>query len=381
MGEIQAGAAGGSTVNVGIVCGCSGPLASSTKSTPPAYKSYINLVNSQGGINGHKINVIVKDDESNPGLGLSEAKSLVEDDHVVALVDATDTETAWGSYAQQQKVPVIGGFNLSALDITNPDFFSTGTTEDVFTLAQVEAAQKVHAKNIAEFYCAEDPLCAEIVPFLKGTAKAKGENVVDVAEISATLPNYTAQCVSAKQAGADFVSIGSAVTTVEKFAADCAQQGYFPWYEIADGGVSKSFVNSPGLDTKAVGFQTGVPFFVTNTPATKKMNAEFKKYAPGMTSDSNYNQNHVSMYTSAILFADALKAGTKGHSGPVTTQEMYNGLYSLHGDTLEGLAPPLTFKANQPNPVDCWYWIGIAHHKFTTPFGLKPHCEAPPKIS
>ncbi len=380
LAQVPAAAASNGTVNVGIVCGCTGPLASSTVTAPAAYKAWADAANAAGGINGHKINVIVKDDESNPGIGLTAAKSLVVDDHVVALVDATDTETAWGDYAQQQKVPVVGGFNLSTLDITSPNFFASGTTEDVFTLAQVESAKKVGAKNIAEFYCAEDPLCAEIVPFLKSTAKAKGVNVVDTAEISASQPNYTAECLAAKQAGADYVSIGESVTAVEKFASDCSQQSYFPWYQVADGGVSKSFRTAPGLGTKSFGYQTGIPFFVTTGPA-KKMIADIKKYAPGMLSSPNYNQDNVSMYVSGVLLGDALKAGTKGTHGAVTTQEIYNGLYSLHDDTLGGLAPPLTFKKGQPNPVDCWYWMGISKQKFTTPYGLTPHCESPPKTS
>jgi branched-chain amino acid transport system substrate-binding protein len=51
----------------------------------------------------------------------------------------------------------------------------------------------------------------------------------------------------------------------------------------------------------------------------------------------------------------------------------------LHGDTLNGMAPPLTFKQGQPNPVHCWFWIRIQHHKFTTPYGTAPVCKAPPK--
>jgi hypothetical protein len=34
-----------------------------------------------------------------------------------------------------------------------------------------------------------------------------------------------------------------------------------------------------------------------------------------------------------------------------------------------------------PNPVECWYWIRIQKGKFTTPYGVKPVCVKPPKIS
>jgi branched-chain amino acid transport system substrate-binding protein len=31
------------------------------------------------------------------------------------------------------------------------------------------------------------------------------------------------------------------------------------------------------------------------------------------------------------------------------------GLLSLKGDTLSGMAPPLTFKSGKDHPVDCWF--------------------------
>ena len=371
----QAGASTKGTVSVGIVCGCTGPLASSTSTSPLSYESWANAVNAKGGVNGYKINVIVKDDQSSPALGLQDAKTLIQADHVVALVDATDTESAWADFAKQSDVPVVGGFNLSVDDITNSNFFASGTTEDAFTLAQVLGAKKVHATKIAEFYCAEDPLCSEIVPVLKSTAASQGVSVAIVEEISAAQPNYTAQCLAAKQAGATYVSIAESVNAVQAMAADCSRQGYFPWYQIADGGVSKSFTSAVGLNTKSFGYQTGLPFFNTTSPAAKKMIADIKKTAPKILSNPNYNQDNVSMYASAVLFGKALQAGTVGQSGPVTTQEIYKGLYTIHNDTLGGLSPPLTFKPNQPNPVGCWYWIGMAHHHFTTPYGLKPVCK------
>jgi branched-chain amino acid transport system substrate-binding protein len=372
----QSGAATKRTVSVGIICGCTGALASSTSTSPQSYESWANAVNAKGGINGYKINVIVKQDQASPPVGLQDAQTLIQVDHVVALVDATDTETAWAAYAKQKGVPVVGGFNLSVEDITSSNFFASGTTEDAFTLAQVLAAKKVHATKTAEFYCSEDPLCAEIVPVLKSTAAANGVSVVTVSEISAAQPNYTAQCLTAKQDGATSVTIGESVTAVEAMAADCSRQGYFPWYEIADGGVSKSFTSALGLNTKSFGYETGLPFFDTTAPAARKMIAAIKKTAPQILSNPNYNQDNVSMYASAVLFGQALQAGTAGKSGPVTTEEIYKGPYTIHNDTLGGLSPPLTFKPNQPNPVDCWYWIGMSHGHFTTPYGLTPVCKA-----
>lgn len=378
-----AGASGGSgaskgTVSVGIICSCSGPLASSYVVGPPAYEAWADATNAAGGINGYKVKVILKDDGSNEGTSLTDAEQLISTDHVVALVDSTNNDTAWATYAQQHDVPVVGGGAVSAEAIINSDFFAAGTTEDVFVLAEVEAAKKVGAKNIGELYCAEAATCQELLAPLHATAKVLGENVVYEAEISASQPNYTAECLAAKQAGAQILSIGEAVSAVEAVALDCYDQGYVPYEEIGDGGVAQPFDHAPGLDTKSIGFEDDIPFFVTDTPGTEAMIKAIKKYSPSILHSPDYNEEATISYVSGLLFGAALKAGTAGKSGPVTTAEIYKGLYAMHDDTLGGMAPPLTFKSGQANPVDCWYWIAIKNHKFTTPYGLAPYCQKPP---
>jgi hypothetical protein len=39
-----------------------------------------------------------------------------------------------------------------------------------------------------------------------------------------------------------------------------------------------------------------------------------------------------------------IEAGTAGKSGPATTSDIYDGLYTIKHDNLGGMAPPLTFK-------------------------------------
>ena len=51
------------------------------------------------------------------------------------------------------------------------------------------------------------------------------------------------------------------------------------------------------------------------------------------------------------------------------------GLTSLKGDTLDGMAPPLTFKAGQPHPVDCWFEALMKDGKASLPIGTQTVCE------
>jgi branched-chain amino acid transport system substrate-binding protein len=55
--------------------------------------------------------------------------------------------------------------------------------------------------------------------------------------------------------------------------------------------------------------------------------------------------------------------------------DLVKGLQSLKGDTLDGWAPPLTFAANQPHPVDCWFTTEVKNGRFQMPLGLKTTCS------
>ena len=106
------------------------------------------------------------------------------------------------------------------------------------------------------------------------------------------------------------------------------------------------------------------------------MNAAFDKYYPGMRSSSTYQEAYASMWASGLLFADAAKAGGLGANGTTpTSAQLIKGLESLHGDTLDGMAPSLTFTAGQPHPIHCWFEALMKNGKASLPNGTATTCE------
>ena len=369
---------GKSAIVIGVACSCTGALASSVEVGPPAYKAWAHYQNVHGGLNGHQIKVIVKDDAANPATALTNVTSLVTSDHISVLVDDSNADTAFASYIDSHHIPVIGGGSQSDLLLTDSNFFAPGQTVDDYFVNYMEAAKKVGATNIAQLYCAESPICQQGVASFKVAAKAEGITVGYISSISFSAPNYTAQCLAAKQAGVEIMNVADAVTVVQHVASDCLKQGYTPWQLALDGGVSQAFATSPGIENKFIGSEPDIPFFSQIAPV-KTMNAAFKKYANAQTlANPNYNEEAVQNWVSGLLLTDAVKASNAGSNGAITSAQIYKGLYSLHGDTLDGMAPPLTFKKGQPNPVHCWFWIRIQNNKFTTPYGTGPVCKAPP---
>lgn len=376
-GTATAGAASSDTskspLTIGYICSCTGPLASSVETGRPAFQSWVSWVNAQGGVNGHKIKVIYKDDDTSPTTSLQEVQSLLQS-NVLAIVDLSNADSAWGNLVTQQNVPVIEANSSNTVALTSAMFFPASQTIDSLPISIVLAAKKTGAKNLGLVYCAEAPACQELVGPEKAIAEKNGLPLVYNSSVSAAAPSFAAECLAAQQAGAKSLFVADAVQVALHVAADCVKQGYHPTLIAEDGAVATSFATAPGWNNNMVATQPNIPFFVRNTPATKTMYAAFKKYQPAMLKDPNYNELAVEGWAAGLLLGKALAAGHVGDNGQPATSQLLDGLYSLHNETLGGIAPPLTFTKGKPNLIDCWFYMRTSNSKFTTPYGLKPAC-------
>jgi len=85
---------------IGDICSCTGPEASSVAQTTPTIEAWAKYVSAHGGIQGHPVTIIVKDDGYNPTTSLAAAQTLVGSDHVAAIIDNSDVDTSWGPYVK-----------------------------------------------------------------------------------------------------------------------------------------------------------------------------------------------------------------------------------------------------------------------------------------
>jgi branched-chain amino acid transport system substrate-binding protein len=323
------------------------------------YTAWVKSVNDSGGINGHPIQLTVKDDAATPGTSVSDVQGLLSSG-VVAIADMSIVDEPWASTVQKAGVPVVG------IDVTedpffqNPDFYPEGQTTDSGTYADVAVAKQAGATNFGYLYCSESVSCAETGTALKAAAKRLNIPFVYQAEVAMSAPNYTAQCVAAKQQHVTAIQIGDSASVLKRVADDCAKQGYYPiWIEEGEG-------QGPSLFTGAISKNMWASFndlpFYANTPAMQTMNAAVDKYYPGLRSSTlQWNQLAAYSWPSGLLLEDAIKAGGLTSSDTPTAAEVVKGLESLHGDTLQGLAPPLTFAAGQPHSIKCWFTSKIVN--------------------
>ena len=73
------------SIPVGVVGTFSGPEGTTTGSSKLAMQAWADAVNAAGGIDGHQVQLYLEDDAGNPSTSLVEVKTLVQQDHVVAI--------------------------------------------------------------------------------------------------------------------------------------------------------------------------------------------------------------------------------------------------------------------------------------------------------
>ena len=286
------------SVTIGATFPLSGP-ASSYGVIPVGFKAYISYINARRGpdgkrgVGGRQIVFKYYDDGYNPANSVQNARKLVEQDKVFAVVGAlgTDVNVAIRPYLNANKVPHL--FTASG-DTT----FGRDTKEWPWTIGYLPNYQfegrtygKKIAKNspnakIAVIY-QNDDFGKDYLNGLHDELGSKAKSMI-VAEVSFELsdPTVDSQIVTLKASGADtFFNIGTA-----KFAAQAIRKaydiGWKPLQFVSIVGSSVGQVMVPAGPEKGVGIIT-MGFVKDPTdpqwdpdPAMRAWRAFMKKYYP-----------------------------------------------------------------------------------------------------
>jgi branched-chain amino acid transport system substrate-binding protein len=331
--------------------------------------AWATSVNAAGGINGHPVNLIVKDDGSNPATALQDAKALVEQDHVMAIVgEISLADGAFGSYVATKGVPVVGGASPEPVQGSNPDFFPSGSP--LLPLVIGTLAEAKGKKNLGAMYCAESPVCAQLIPLAQGIGKTFGLKVTPQ-KISGTAPNYTAPCLTMKSAGVDALYIADNGPIVQRVIAGCKQQGYTPLNVVQASTTTNMLLADPNLAGSLVAGTNANPYDVS-LPAVKEFQDAVEKSYPGLLKSPGFAYDAYYPWTGGKLFEAAAKAANLTPSS--TPADVKKGLYALKAETLGGLAPPLTYTPGKPYFTPCWFSSKIQGGTMVSLNNNKPVC-------
>jgi branched-chain amino acid transport system substrate-binding protein len=337
-------------------------------------RAWAQTVNTSGGINGHQVQLTVDDDASVPGNSVTAVTALINS-HVDVILDLTVLDAAWASNVQAANMPVVGGNFSSTPFYTNPVFFPSGQTNDSIAYSVAAAAKAAGSSSLSQFYCAEAPQCSQSVPLIKTAGQQLGVSDVYNSSISATAPNYTAQCVAAQQARGQALFIGHSSQIVVRVGQDCSRQNYHPVYVTEGTGYSPLEANAVGIKDNMWSSFPILPYYV-NDPAVQRMNTALDKYYPGLrTNGQKWSEYAAQAWTAGVLIEHGVKASGMGASDTPSSATMLKGLNSIKNDNLDGWSPPLTFTAGQVHKVDCWFTAVLKNGTESLANGGKLTCQ------
>jgi branched-chain amino acid transport system substrate-binding protein len=354
------GGTSGSTIalgNVGTYSGVIGAVFAGAQQTIGVWQSYVNA---HGGLNGHPVHVYIEDDGSDPSTSVSDVEQEVTQDHVIAFVGNLMPLTVQASvpYLQQQNIPVIGGDASSAEWWQSPMLFPAASgiqNEAIFT---VKAATAKGSTKMAILYCVEDPTCTNGYNSLSasGAPQADGATTVYASSFSITQPDFTAQCLDAKQAGATFIYFAGDGDSLLRMSNNCSAQGYNPLFVGDSIAITANLATDSHLNGLLAG-QTNFPWTDSYTPAQAAYQQAVKSYAPSLAGSA----------TSAAEWAAGMLAvaAAKDLTATPTSAQFLQGLWGIKNNNLGGLSPPLTFTQNAPaTPSDCYFLMSLQNGQF-----------------
>jgi branched-chain amino acid transport system substrate-binding protein len=338
--------------------------------------AWAKWVNAHGGVNGHPIKLIQKDNKNDQALAVSQVKELVEQDHVVAFVSNQDgsLNAGYADYLKEKNIPVLGG-SVFTIDpwVGNPMFYPQGITAIPNITALVDIAKTGGYKKLGSLACSEAAQCAAANALVKGLSAKGGVEYVYGGLVSSTAPDYTANCLAAKEADADILMllIGTA-DTGRKIADDCARQNYEPAWILPGEAIGAGYLETDAFNNtfNAAGV---LPWF-SKDPALKDFKAAMKKYTDLDLNDAEEPLTANDAWVSGLMLQKAVELS--GVTGVPTSADILSGLSKFDTETLGGLAGGLTFTNIEDKNQGCYFTIEIKKQKFTLPDGSSPACVA-----
>jgi len=366
----------GTPVNVGQVGTFSGVTGPAWTGGRTALAIWVKDINSRGGLACHPVQLFFGDDGGDPARAAALVAQFSRDDHVVAFVGGHDDFTMAGfkQAIESAKVPAVGG------DVIAPEWYGSseylfpqGASIDDQVVGLLKQAVGLGKTKVGLLYCVEVKACTYLNQQAGTLAKAAGAQIVYSSAISLTQTDFTAQCQSAKTAGANQLALGMDGTAMARVARSCKAIGYQPLLTGIGGTLSPGQAKDPTLREFNLATSSGnAPWTDSSTPGLKAYHSALAKYAPG----EEPSGSSVQMWSAAKLLEDAVgQLGAAAVSETLTAALVLDGLHKIHNDTLDGLSGPLTFNAGLPKSNGCVFFELLKPVGWTAPFAAKPFCR------
>jgi branched-chain amino acid transport system substrate-binding protein len=339
----------------GAIIGESGPVSSSFGVSTGVLKAWTTWTNAHGGVNGHPVDMIVMNDQGSPSVGLADAHTLIEGDHVLAITANGISTSGWGPYVEQAGVPVIGpswdeGFGTTQ---SHANVYSIGSSQASQFVEQFQAAKYFGGTKAGSIFDPSQSSAVGKMIAFSATALPLGISFYKAIGAAEQSPSFAAPCLALKQASVDVLVTPFADQPYKQIVDSCAAQGWKP-IVLGDSAQTNPDWLTDSNFVKAGGSIEGFPWFDTSIPAIATFNQVMQQNDPSALHTVPLIAALV--WATMEVFAAGAKAANLGNNA--TPQQLISGLNTISNNTFGGLTPPLTFSnGGNLKVTNCTYVI------------------------
>ena len=356
-------------ITVGGIYDETGPIDATVERD--TVRSYFDLVNAQGGINGYKFQLIDCDSKYDPSSAHQCAQKLISQG-VLAIVGwlSLSGEQNETPYLTQQGVPIIGGLGVPS-EFQSPLSFPTTPSLVTEGTALGTHAGQIGLKKPGVIFLNANFIAPVEQSFLNAM-KAQGITPVDVETVDATKADYTDVVLKFQTEGAQSVAAFlDPFSYARLFQAMERQNFHVP---ILGGGLDKAsanqqYVSGCGSSCAVFGADSATPVLEyldhQSTPAIAQYLNTVHTYYPGQFAALDTYSTY--QWLAAEVFANAVKSIG---NAPVTRQSLVNALNNMKNFNDGGITPPFSYgPGNGHDPLKCLQWLHNYNGQWRTTSG------------
>jgi branched-chain amino acid transport system substrate-binding protein len=344
-------------ITVGGIYDETGPIDATVERD--TVRSYFDMVNQAGGVNGYKFQLVDCDSKYDPSSAHQCAQKLISEG-VLAIVgwlslSGEENET---TYLTQQGVPIIGGLGVPS-EYQSPLSFPTTPSLVTDGTALGTHAGQIGLKKPGVIFLNANFIAPVEQSFLNAM-KAQGITPVDVETVDATKADYTDVVLKFQTEGAQSIAAFlDPFSYARLFQAMERQNFHVP---ILGGGLDKASANQQydsgcGSSCAVFGADSATPVLEfldhTNTPAIAQYLSAVHTYYPGQFNALDAYSTY--QWLAAEVFVQAVKSIG---NGPVNRQSLVNALNGIKNFNDGGITPPFSYgPGNGHDPLHCLEWL------------------------
>jgi branched-chain amino acid transport system substrate-binding protein len=318
------------TLKLGLVAAMSGQSAKSGEAIVRGLNIAIDEINAKGGLLGKKVELVVRDDESNPAKGVVAARELVQREKVAALFGGLDTPVSLAivPFANQSKVPFMGvwaaGTPITRNGAKENYAFRVSAVDVLVDKALVEYAVKKYGAKKPGMILINNPWGESNEAGLKAALAEKKIPYAGIEKFQDADVDVVPQLTRLKQAGADVLFMVANVAPSSQVVKSLDRMGWDVPIVSHWGPAGGRFSELAGPSGQRVHFIQTFSFSGKLSPKAEAVLAALKKKYPEIKTlaDVTPAVGIANAYDAANLMALAIaKAGST--DGPKIRQALY----------------------------------------------------------